>query len=209
MRFSRCVWSSSQLPHRTRRIRPGTPRNRCGRGGPVGSRPDRKESRTPFPRRARPKNADTPIPANPFAIAALRFLILTGWREGEALGLRWDQVDFARGIAALPDTKTGRSDRHIGAPALPLLSDLPRLADSPFVFPGAKPGTHLVEIKRVWEAVRFAAKLEGVRLHAARAVCWGYFSRARLHSVRGLPIRCWSALPRTRNLPSRLEMTPG
>jgi integrase len=116
----------------------------------------------------RPKSAGTPIPANPYAVAALRFLILTGWREGEALGLRWDQVDFARGIAALPDTKTGRSDRHIGAPALALLDELPRLADSPFVFPGQKPGTHLVEIKRVWESVRHAAKLEGVRLHDLR-----------------------------------------
>jgi integrase len=116
----------------------------------------------------RPKSADTPSPANPFAVAALRFLILTGWREGEALGLRWDQLDFARAIAALPDTKTGRSDRHIGAPALALLTELPRLADSPYVFPGQKPNTHLVEIKRVWEAVRHAAKLEGVRLHDLR-----------------------------------------
>jgi len=32
------------------------------------------------------------------------------------------------------------------------------------VFAGAKSGTHPVEIKRVWEAVRYAAKLEGVRL---------------------------------------------
>jgi integrase len=116
----------------------------------------------------RPKSAGTPTPANLYAVAALRFLVLTGWRESEALGLRWNQVDFARSLATLPDTKTGRSNRHLGAPALALLSELPRTEDSPFVFPGAKPGTHLVEIKRVWEAVRHAAGLHGVRLHDLR-----------------------------------------
>jgi integrase len=116
----------------------------------------------------RPKSAGTPKPANPYAVAALRFLILTGWRESEALGLRWEQVDFARSLATLPDTKTGRSNRHLGDAALTLLSELPRLEDSPFVFPGGKPGTHLVEIKRVWEAVRHAAGLSGVRLHDLR-----------------------------------------
>jgi len=132
--------------------------------------PPKLQRKPPAPEKAkhRPKSAGTPVPANPFAVAALRFLLLTGWRESEALGLRWDQLDDARGIAALPDTKTGRSDRHVGAPALALLTDLPRLADSPFVFPGAKPGAHLVEIKRVWEAVRHSAKLEGVRLHDLR-----------------------------------------
>jgi integrase len=132
--------------------------------------PPKLQRKPPNPEKAkhRPKSVGTPIPANPYAVAALRFLILTGWRESEALGLRWDQVDSARSLVTLPDTKTGRSHRHIGAPALALLSELPRLADSPFVFPGQKPGTHLVEIKRVWEAVRHAAKLEGVRLHDLR-----------------------------------------
>ena len=40
----------------------------------------------------RPKSADKPIPASPFAVAALRFLLLTGWRESEVLSLRWDAV---------------------------------------------------------------------------------------------------------------------
>lgn len=145
--------------------------NALTRAERVGLPPAPKKGEKPKdPKKAkhRPKSAGKPTPANPFAVAALRFLILTGWRESEALGLRWDQLDFTRGIAALPNTKTGRSDRHVGAPALALLSELPRLADSPFVFPGAKPGTHLVEMKRVWEAVRHAAELEGLRLHDLR-----------------------------------------
>ena len=42
----------------------------------------------------------------PAAVAAARFLALTGWRSGEALGLRWADVDLARRTATLADTKT-------------------------------------------------------------------------------------------------------
>jgi integrase len=116
----------------------------------------------------RPKSADTPHPASPFSVAALRFLLLSGWREQEVLSLRWAALDFEHGIATLAETKTGRSVRHVGAAALALLSDLPRLEHSPYVFPGAKPGAHLKEIKRLWEAVRDAAALPDVRLHDLR-----------------------------------------
>ena len=44
----------------------------------------------------------------PAAIAVARFLALTGWRSGEALALRWSEVDLARRTATLADTKTGR-----------------------------------------------------------------------------------------------------
>jgi integrase len=102
------------------------------------------------------------------AVAALRFLLLTGWREGEAVSLKWSEVDFSRGVATLQDTKTGRSARHLGAPALALLADLPRLAGSPCVFPGSKPGTSFTDLGRLWDAVRHAAGLEDVRLHDLR-----------------------------------------
>ena len=41
----------------------------------------------------------------PAAVAAVRFLALTGWRSGEALGLRWDEVDLARRTATLATPK--------------------------------------------------------------------------------------------------------
>jgi integrase len=77
-------------------------------------------------------------------------------------------VDLARHVATLPDTKTGRSIRPLGAPACELLDSLPRLEGSPFVFPGRAPGAPLVEINRVWYAIRHAAALTDVRLHDLR-----------------------------------------
>ena len=100
----------------------------------------RKGPRTAATAKHRPKSADTPIPANPFAVAAIRFLMLSGWREGEVLSLKWADVDFERRFATLGDTKTGRSVRALGTPALDLLRALPRREGSAYVFPGANEG---------------------------------------------------------------------
>ena len=116
----------------------------------------------------RPKSADKPIRANAYAVAAIRFLLFTGWREQEALTLRWADIDMERGAATLPDSKTGKSHRPVGAPAIALLAALPRVDGSPYVFPGAREGRPLREIKRVWTAARHAAGLSEVRLHDLR-----------------------------------------
>jgi integrase len=141
----------------------------------------RKPSR-PEKAKHRPKSADTPIPANPFAVAAIRFLLFTGWREQEALTLKWADVDMKRGAATLLNTKTGKSHRPIGAPAVALLAALPRLDRSPYVFPGAREGRPLREIKRVWTAARHAAGLSGVRLHDLRHTV-ASFSMGSGHSL--------------------------
>jgi integrase len=142
----------------------------------------RKKPRSRKTAKHRPKSADKPIPANAYAVAAIRFLLLTGWREQEALTLRWADVDFERRMATLPDTKTGKSHRPLGAPALALLSELPRVKGSPYVFPGAKTGQPLREFKRTWYAVRHAAGLADVRLHDLRHTV-AAFSVATGHSL--------------------------
>jgi integrase len=107
-------------------------------------------------------------PANPVAVAALRFLLLTGWREQEALTLAWSDVNLETGIATLLDTKSGKSVRPIGAPALELLDAQPRVKDSPYVFPGRDPKKPLESVSGLWTAVRHAAGLDDVRLHDLR-----------------------------------------
>ena len=47
------------------------------------------------------------------AIAATWLMILTGWRRGEVLGLRWSEIDLPRRTARLADTKTGASLRAL------------------------------------------------------------------------------------------------
>jgi integrase len=55
-----------------------------------------------------PKEENRRTVIGPHAAAAMRLLILTGARLREILHLRWDHVDFERGMLLLPDSKTGR-----------------------------------------------------------------------------------------------------
>ncbi len=105
---------------------------------------------------------------NPSAIAALRLLALTGSRKAEILSLKWEYIDFGRACLRLPDSKTGAKVVPLGAPALELLSRLPRVEGNPFVFPSAAGNGHLVGLQRIWEGLRERAELPGVRLHDLR-----------------------------------------
>jgi len=108
-------------------------------------------------------------PANPVGIAALKMLLLTGWRSGEVLSLRWEYLHPDKGLARLPDTKTGASERYLGAAVWELLEEVERLhgRKQGFVFPGEK-GQPFQGLKRLWSAVRHAADLNDVRLHDLR-----------------------------------------
>ena len=106
---------------------------------------------------------------SPFAAAALRFLMLTGWRNGEALAIEWDKVNFETGEIVLPSTKTGRDRRTVGAAALEIIADLPRINGNPFVFAGAR--SSALSYKTLHGALVRAcarAEIEDCRLHDLR-----------------------------------------
>jgi integrase len=66
----------------------------------------------------------------PAAVGVTRFLALTGWRKGEALALRWRDVDLVHRTAKLPDTKTGRSMRPLSYGACDVLRGKGRRSDN-------------------------------------------------------------------------------
>jgi integrase len=105
---------------------------------------------------------------DPFAIAAIRLLILTGARLREILHAKWQHVDFERAILFLPDSKTGRKPVYLSAPALELLASLPRLEGNPHIIAGLKEGAPRADLKKPWAAVTKAAGLEGLRIHDLR-----------------------------------------
>ena len=100
--------------------------------------------------------------------------MLTGCRRNEILCLRWDDLNFDTGEMRLPDSKTGARTVPMASAAADVLKGLPRTPDSPWVFPGKKKGTRLVNLNDSWDRVRRRAGLDGVRLHDLRHTSAGY-----------------------------------
>jgi integrase len=105
-------------------------------------------------------------------------------RLGEVLGLRWEWIDFERGDARLPDSKSGAKTLHLPPPTLVVLAELPRLDSNPYVIVGAKPGAALVNLEKPWRSIRAVAGLDDVRLHDLRHA----FASVAASSGLGLPI---------------------
>jgi integrase len=118
------------------------------------------------------------------AADAIRLIAYTGARLREILHLKWSEYDRDRGMLRLEKTKSGRSKRVLGAPAIELLerlwdretaadgvfrSDPLEVPASVYVFPAledtAKPRA---DLKRPWAAVTRAAGLDGLRIHDLR-----------------------------------------
>ena len=89
----------------------------------------------------------------PAAVAASRFLALTGWRMSEALELRWDVIDFAKRTATLRDSKIGKSVRPLSHAACDVLRSV--AAGSTLVFPATrgKDGTVMSGFKRMFKKI--------------------------------------------------------
>lgn len=90
----------------------------------------------------------------PSAIAVARFLVLTGWRSGEALNLTWGEVDIVRRTALLTDTKTGRSMRPLSHLACAVLKGVPRRRDSDLVFEATRGDGPMVGFPKLWARIR-------------------------------------------------------
>jgi integrase len=95
----------------------------------------------------------------PPAIAAARFLALTGWRSGEALGLRWAEVDLPRRTVTLADTKTGRSMRPLSNAACDVLRSLTRAGDDALVFPATRGEGRMSGFPKFWARIAALGKL--------------------------------------------------
>lgn len=103
-----------------------------------------------------------------FAVAAIRFLLLSGCRRGEALTLEWTWLDFDHNIAKLPDSKTGQKVLLLGQGATDLLTSMQKVSGSPLVFPSSVGGKTPISIQKVWDKIRRSAGLDDLRLHDLR-----------------------------------------
>jgi integrase len=87
----------------------------------------------------------------PLAVAAARFIALSGWRRGEVLGLRWSEINLANKTATLAETKTGRSVRPLSHAACDVLRALPIIGD--LVFPASRGNYSMSGFPKIWARI--------------------------------------------------------
>lgn len=123
---------------------------------------------------------------NIYAAKAIWLYLLTGLRKTELLESKWEDVDWERRELRLGNTKSGRIHYvPLSEPAIEILKLLPREEGNPYVLPGKKPCSHLVNISKPWLRIRKQAGIEDVRLHDLRRTVgsWLAQSGSSLHLI--------------------------
>ena len=111
----------------------------------------------------------------------IRVLLLTGCRRGEALSMKWADINLGDGIWSKPASSTKQKANHIvplSAPARQLLAEISQIQNlnksvqnlklGAYVFPGNGSAGHVAEIKRAWRSICKAAGIKGLRVHDLR-----------------------------------------
>jgi len=93
----------------------------------------------------------------PPAVAVTRFLALTGWRSGEALGLRWAELDLPRRTGTLGDSKTRHSMRPLSHAACEVLRGVARAGE--LVFPASRGEGVMTGYASLWEKIAQLGRL--------------------------------------------------
>ncbi|GAB1409271.1 site-specific integrase [Desulfovibrionales bacterium] len=102
----------------------------------------------------------------------LRFLLLTGARRGEVLGLVWSELDMVNAFWTLPMER----NKSKKTKTIPLSSDAMSLLrkyagnGSEYVFPNPETGKPFRHFFKIWERIRKEAGLPDMRIHDLRHV---------------------------------------
>ncbi len=106
---------------------------------------------------------------NKLTIDLIAFLIYTGCRKGEALNLKWDDVDLQNDVIAIKATKT-KYDRYIpvSKPLKELLNGIEKKDDCLYVF--NDDGRKLGDFKRSFHTACRNAGIKDMHIHDLRHV---------------------------------------
>ena len=105
---------------------------------------------------------------HPTGLAAIRMMLLSGFRRMEVLGLERNWVSPRDHCVRFPDTKSGAQVRVLGEAAIPCVETAPGREGSPFVFPADWGDGHFVGVVRVLDRVCARANLDDVTPHVLR-----------------------------------------
>jgi integrase len=126
----------------------------------------------------------------PRFILLIRLLATTGMRLGEALALKWANIDLSGRAIRLPDAKSGARTVHLGAAVVAILDAVPDSERIGYVAHGAATDKPLAfsSTQRAWSRVRKLAGIPDGRLHDLRhtAGTFAALAGANAFAVRDL-----------------------
>ncbi|CAG1021725.1 Putative defective protein IntQ [Methylococcales bacterium] len=120
---------------------------------------------------------------NPYLYPVVVLALSTGMRQGEVMGLTWDDIDLNRGRAILHETKNGdRRAVHLSGHALELVKELAKVRriDTAMLFPekaqaGQKPQKP-IDLRAPWEKALEKAGIENFHFHDLRHSAASYLA---------------------------------
>jgi integrase len=105
---------------------------------------------------------------HPVALAAVRLMLLTGFRISEVQGLQRDWLHADQGYVHFPDTKSDGQVRAIGPSAAQLAAEQRVRKNCPYVFPSDIGDGHFTAAKSCLARLCATAKIEDVTPHTLR-----------------------------------------
>lgn len=105
---------------------------------------------------------------NPIGLAAVRVLLLTGYRISEVIGMQRDWLHADKGYVHFPDTKTDGQVRPIGKAAIAILETLPQKRGLPLFFPSDFVDRPYSGVPETLRALCTIAGIKGVTPHVLR-----------------------------------------
>ena len=105
---------------------------------------------------------------HPTGLAAIRVMLLTGFRRMEVLAMHKEWVQPDDNLVRFPDTKSGPQIRVAGDAAMAELEAQALRSHSPFIFPADWGDSHFIGVVRVLDRVCAKAGLDAVTPHTLR-----------------------------------------
>ena len=105
---------------------------------------------------------------HPTGLAAIRVMLLTGFRRMEVLAMRKEWVQPDANLVRFPDTKSGPQMRVAGDAAMIVLEEQALRSHSPYIFPADWGNGHFIGVVRVLDRVCARAGLDEVTPHTLR-----------------------------------------
>lgn len=116
---------------------------------------------------------------NIYAAKGIWLYLLTGLRKNELLQAKYEDIDWERKELRIGETKSGKTHYvPLSEPAIEAIKRLPRQVGNPYLLPGKKIRSHLVNISKPWLRIRKKADMEDVRLHDLRRTVGSWLAQS-------------------------------